>query len=81
MTHHISTHLLGSTLKTGRLVPNTEDVAVRTVLDAMQNAVVVSLPVLRAAGLELLRGAEEGNHQREKAKKQLHIVRAADVNV
>ena len=57
MTHRFSAHLLGSTGEPGPSVPDAEHVAVGAVLYVMEDAVLLALPVLTAAGLKLLQGA------------------------
>lgn len=52
--HLISSHPLGSARESRRRVPHTENIAIGTVLDAVKNAVLLSLPVPTPAGLKLL---------------------------
>ena len=65
MTQFFLAHPLGSTFEASPFVPNTEHVTVWAVLDVMKDAVLLSLPVPTAAGLELLREtkANIGNYK------------------
>lgn len=58
MTRSVLAYPLGSTFESGRFVLNAENVPVRAVLYVMKDAVLLSLPVLRSAGLKMLKDTE-----------------------
>ena len=60
---------LGSTLESGPFVPHTEHVSIRAVLDVVEDTVLLSLPVLTAVGLKLLRDTKvQKDNRAEKLK-------------
>lgn len=69
-----SSHPLGSTRESRRRVPDTENIAIGTILDVMKNAILLSLPVLTANGLKLLH--DKQNQRRGKKREEKFSNRA-----
>lgn len=65
MTHSFLAYPFGSTLESSPFVLDAEYVTIRAVLDVMKNAVLLSLPVLTAVGLKLLKDTKENINDKQ----------------
>lgn len=66
-----SSYPLGGAFESRRLVANAEHVTVRAVVDVVENAVFLSLPVPTATGLQQLRGTRKTrDHMNEESENQ-----------